>query len=134
MKKKIKVCPRCGGRRFTVTAHVTQDWVVDENGAFEKTLQECVEVTHRPDDEDIWNCNTCGYSASGTEFNVVINEDESNIHEKKDICILATVDVELIKQITQQNDLNAAVGQVLTWLKADSVVTKSWCFVDGEEK
>lgn len=62
------ICPRCGGTHFEVTAHVTQDWIVDSNGEFEKCTQECVEVTHRPNDEDIWNCVHCGYNAAGSEF------------------------------------------------------------------
>ena len=65
-----KICPKCGGRKFLVTAHVTQDWIVDEDGDFLKCVNECVEVTHRPDDDDIWQCDTCGYDAAGSEFNV----------------------------------------------------------------
>lgn len=64
-----KVCPKCGGKEFGVTAHVTQDWVVDENGEFIKTTNECTEVTHRPDDDDIWTCEQCGYSDAGSAFN-----------------------------------------------------------------
>ena len=65
----MKKCPKCGAMSFCVTAHVTQDWVVDENGDFIKCINECLEVTHFPDDSDIWDCNNCGYSASGIEFN-----------------------------------------------------------------
>ena len=25
-----KRCPKCGGKNFIVTAHVTQEWLVDE--------------------------------------------------------------------------------------------------------
>ena len=66
----MKQCPRCGSKCFCVTAHVTQDWVVDENGAFLRSNNDCVEVTHFPDDEDVWDCESCGYSAAGKEFNV----------------------------------------------------------------
>lgn len=64
-----KVCPYCGCQRFYVTAHVTQDWIVDGNGTFEKCTTDCGEVTHKPDDEDLWQCADCGYDAAGAEFN-----------------------------------------------------------------
>lgn len=66
----MKRCPNCGHNKFYVTAHVTQDWLVDENGTFEREIQSCIEVTHYPDDDDIWDCAECGHSASGYEFNV----------------------------------------------------------------
>ena len=66
----MKMCPVCGGKRFVVTAHVTQDWVVDGNENYLKTIEDCVDITHRPDNEDIWECYECGYSASGSEFEV----------------------------------------------------------------
>lgn len=59
-KKGIRVCKNCGSIRFGVTAHVTQDWIVDYNGAFEKCSCDCVEVTHAPDDGDVWTCAECG--------------------------------------------------------------------------
>ncbi len=65
----IKRCPECGSMSFIVTAIVAQDWVVDEHGDFIGCASECTEVTHYPDDEDIWECNNCGYSAPGREFN-----------------------------------------------------------------
>ena len=52
MKKKAK-CPNCESTKFLVTAHVTQDWEVDENGNFIKCTNECVEVTHEPNEEDM---------------------------------------------------------------------------------
>ena len=65
----MKTCPKCGNKKFVVTAHVTQSWIVDENGNYIKTLQECEEITHNPDDDDVWACNECGYDAAGIEFN-----------------------------------------------------------------
>lgn len=65
-----KRCPKCGNTEFFVTAHVTQSWLVDEDGDFIKATSECDEVTHPPDDDDIWECNKCYYSAAGSEFNV----------------------------------------------------------------
>lgn len=46
-------CPICGGTVFCATAHVTQDWELDETGTFQKCLNDCVEVTHFPDKDDI---------------------------------------------------------------------------------
>jgi hypothetical protein len=72
----MKRCPKCGSMSFCATAHVTQDWVVDENGNFISSNNDCVEVTHFPDDEDIWECNTCGFSAPGMVFNVEDGSDD----------------------------------------------------------
>ena len=66
----MKKCPSCGGKRFCVTAHVTQDWLVDENGFFDRVICDCIDVTHKPDDDDIWECYECGHDGPGSEFNV----------------------------------------------------------------
>lgn len=66
----MKKCPNCGGTNFEVTAHVTQDWLVGSNGDFIMEINSCTEVTHTPDDDDIWVCAMCGYDAAGSEFNV----------------------------------------------------------------
>lgn len=39
-------CPLCGGTIFCATAHVTQDWELNETGTFQECLNDCVEVTH----------------------------------------------------------------------------------------
>lgn len=57
---KIKPCPRCGSIRFITTAHVTQTCVVDDEGCFESALSECDEVTHAPDENDLYSCANCG--------------------------------------------------------------------------
>ncbi len=69
----MKKCPNCGSEEFFVTAHVTQDWLVDKHGEFMQVENECVEVTHQPKDDDIWQCADCGYDAAGEKFEV---EDE----------------------------------------------------------
>ena len=61
-------CPVCGAKSFEVTAHVTQDWKIDCNGTFLEALNECVEVTHYPDETDIWSCSNCDFSAEGKSF------------------------------------------------------------------
>ena len=81
----MKRCPKCGAMSFVVTAHVTQDWVVDENGDFINCEDDCVEVTHFPDDTDFWTCNNCGHYDIGTAFNVQEKEEngcEGNSHER----------------------------------------------------
>ena len=65
----MKRCPRCGAESFYVSAHVIQDWLVDCNKTFLQEIDSCVEVTHFPDDQDIWECANCRYSATGEIFN-----------------------------------------------------------------
>lgn len=66
---KVHCCPRCGNKTFYVTAHVTQTWEVDEDGDFLEEKTSCDEVTHRPDDDDIWTCANpdCDWSGAGRE-------------------------------------------------------------------
>lgn len=61
-------CPKCGGKVFCATAHVTQDWELNESGTFQECLNDCLEVTHFPDANDVWDCKQCGFSAAGSEF------------------------------------------------------------------
>lgn len=68
MRDMPKICPRCGNATFVVTAHVTQDWLVDADGNFVEEKQSCVEVTHAPDDGDIWTCAVCGLAEPGSGF------------------------------------------------------------------
>lgn len=65
-----KKCPKCGAGMFCVTAHVVQGWKVDEYGEFIETIDDCVEVAHFPDDDDLWECIVCGHNAPGEDFNV----------------------------------------------------------------
>ena len=67
------VCPKCGHDRFHVTAHVAQDWLVDEYGEFQECTDECSQVVHKPDDEDVWTCAGCGYDDAGSVFKEVTN-------------------------------------------------------------
>ena len=64
----MKRCPKCGNKEFIVTAHVVQEWLVDKYGEFIKATQDCVCVSHYPDDDDIWQCESCGYDGAGSEF------------------------------------------------------------------
>ena len=67
MKKR---CPKCGCESFYVTAHVTQDWKVDCWDDFMECMDDCVEVIHFPDDDDLWECVNCSYNDVGTKFNI----------------------------------------------------------------
>lgn len=72
----MKICPKCGGKRFIVPACVVEHWVVDENGEF-------IEVASYGDvvrsiDNDVWECEKCGYTSSGDgmemkEYDVTIS-------------------------------------------------------------
>ena len=61
MKSK-HVCPNCGGTKFITVAHVSQDWLVDENGCFIKEM-ETTEVIAEPNDDNTWICYSCGIEA-----------------------------------------------------------------------
>lgn len=67
-ENEILECPRCGATRFRATAHVTQDWVIDEKGNFATCTDDCMEVTHFPDLYDIIDCDECGFSDDGRVF------------------------------------------------------------------
>lgn len=60
MAIKIGPCPKCGNTTFIATAHVTQTWLVDEDGDFIEAKSDCDEVTHAPDAEDLFTCSKCG--------------------------------------------------------------------------
>lgn len=68
MQDQKYVCPKCGGMHFSVIAHVTQEWIVDESGEFESCPQECIDVLHSPAPDDIWQCVLCGYEAEGSQM------------------------------------------------------------------
>lgn len=66
----MKICPKCGNKRFYATAHVVQEWLVDEDGDFIQCTEDCLEVNTFPDDDDIWICSKCGYDAPGSELEI----------------------------------------------------------------
>ena len=84
---QMHVCPICGSLSFGVTAHVTQDWKIDCMGTFLEAIDECVEVTHQPDNNDIWDCyGDCFLSTDGQTF--VLN-DYFEILDKVMVCVKA---------------------------------------------
>ena len=58
-----RICPKCGNNTFITTAHVMQDWIVDAEGNYLETSNNCVQVDHEPDPDNIWSCSRCGAEA-----------------------------------------------------------------------
>ena len=50
-------------KRFEVSAHVVQDWIVDSCGNFVEEMNACTAIIHSPDENDIWTCHDCGTEA-----------------------------------------------------------------------
>ena len=50
---KIKPCPKCGCCEYLATAHVTQTWLINQDGDFVESKTECDEVLHAPDPDDM---------------------------------------------------------------------------------
>ena len=59
MKKRM-VCPNGCNASFYTTGHVMQEWEVDEQGTFISVSEECIQVTHDVDYDNIWTCTKCG--------------------------------------------------------------------------
>jgi len=56
------ICPKNPKHNeFVTTAHVMQEWIVDEGGRFIRVFggAECLEVTAPPDPDNVWNCKEC---------------------------------------------------------------------------
>lgn len=87
-ENEILKCPRCGATRFRATAHVTQDWTIDEKGDFVICTEDCMEVTHFPDLYDIIDCDECGFSDDGRAF---VTEKQEDIPPEKEKYLLGEV-------------------------------------------
>lgn len=58
------VCPRDSTHHeFSATAHVLEEWKVDEHGTFREVLSPSLEVSHRPQADDLFLCLACGTTA-----------------------------------------------------------------------
>jgi virulence-associated protein VagC len=58
------ICPKNPSHKeFSTTAHVTQEWKVDERGDYIEEIDACSEVNHEPDDESTYSCLICGADA-----------------------------------------------------------------------
>lgn len=67
-KNEMLRCPKCGGTEFSASAHVVQDWIINSNGDCVSCRDDCVEILHEPDLDDMCDCEECGYSAAMREF------------------------------------------------------------------
>lgn len=64
----LAVCPKDKNhKRFSTTAYVCEEWLVDEHGEFMNKL-ELLEVTHDPDPDNTWTCAECGSEAEVKEI------------------------------------------------------------------
>ncbi|KKM00326.1 hypothetical protein LCGC14_1805520 [marine sediment metagenome] len=66
----IIVCPNNPDhKRFNVTAHVSEEWIVDEEGTFIDVAQGSSggEILHKPDLEDYYVCLECITEAKVTK-------------------------------------------------------------------
>ena len=68
MPRKKHICPHGCGNEFYTPVHVMQEWKVDGYGNFIEVKETCLQVTHGPHDDNIWECVKCG----ATAFTVVV--------------------------------------------------------------
>ena len=45
--------------------------MVDRDGYYISTTEECVDVAHKPDNDDLWTCIKCHYEDTGSAFEIV---------------------------------------------------------------
>lgn len=59
-------CPNSAEhKQFFTTAHVMEEWLVDETGEFIKKVN-FVETVHPPNPDNPWTCAECGTEAEVT--------------------------------------------------------------------
>ena len=113
-ENEVLRCPRCGGKTFCATAHVTQDWELDDSGTFVRCLNDCVEVTHEPDREDVWDCKTCGYSDAGEKFVTTVGED-SEIRLCECVYDLSALAAQMLGSNGAEIDSRDLFHHILNW-------------------
>ena len=60
------VCPKnAEHQKFSVRAHVAEDWIVDAQGNFLES-KGCTDTVHHPDSSDYYQCADCGTDAKVT--------------------------------------------------------------------
>lgn len=103
------ICPNnIEHKQFVTTAHVCQDWVVDENGNFLEEENSCVEVTHGPDADNIWTCKICGAEA-------VVEKDGGDENIEQVIC-----STQIAEAIGDVLDVEGVYNHYNSPVKADS--------------
>ena len=62
------ICPKDSKHnRFIVTAHIAEEWIVNEHGGFVREYEQGIKQTiHGPDVGDMWQCVDCGETAKVT--------------------------------------------------------------------
>lgn len=60
----IATCPNNPEhKRFYTTAHMSETWVVDEEGNWVETTDDPGEIVARPHPDNTWQCVECGAEA-----------------------------------------------------------------------
>jgi hypothetical protein len=60
----LATCPTNAAHpHFITAAHVAQDWKVDGAGNFVAVVDDCTEITSKPQRGNTWQCATCGADA-----------------------------------------------------------------------
>lgn len=58
------ICPNNPNHKeFIAVAHVSQEWTVDANGEFVSVEDDCLDVLHKPSQDDYFDCKICGMKA-----------------------------------------------------------------------
>lgn len=52
---------------FYTTAHVMQEWRVDNEGNFIEVVEDCLQTTYGPNKDNTWLCAICGSVAEVKE-------------------------------------------------------------------
>ena len=69
-----KVCPKDPSHELFITgAVICQEWLVDSHGNFVEVIEECTDVFHQPNSENIWQCAMCGAEAVDPELKLVVD-------------------------------------------------------------
>lgn len=63
------ICPNNEAHdQFTTSVHVMQEWVVDASGDYIETSENFLQITHKPNPDNIWICHMCGADAKVVEW------------------------------------------------------------------
>lgn len=69
------ICPNdLNHKKFFTTAHIAQEWVVDENGNFLEIATECTDIVAAPDSGNTWTCMECGAEAVVSEVDMTLEQ------------------------------------------------------------
>lgn len=57
---KKMVCPNGCDSNFSTVGHVMQEWEVNAYGEFVSVIDDCIQITHGANRDNIWTCRNCG--------------------------------------------------------------------------